>query len=230
MSIQKSDIQLDVNGKSVNAYVASPERGGPGVLVLHAWWGLKPFFKQVCDQIAEQGFVALAPDLYQGRIANTIDEAKGLLEKRDIELMGDTVKAAKAHLMSLATGDSIGAVGFSMGAAWSVALAAYESGVAAVVLFYGSNSLDFSKMKAKVLGHFAEVDEWEPQEDVRAMEKAMKDAGVDVALHVYPKVGHWFVELDRPEYDAAAASLAWERTYEFLNISLRGRSPKQSPT
>jgi len=77
MSIQKSDIQLDVNGKSVNAYVASPESGGPGVLVLHAWWGLKPFFKQVCDQIAEQGFVALAPDLYQGRIANTIDEAKG---------------------------------------------------------------------------------------------------------------------------------------------------------
>ena len=220
MAIQKSDIKLDVNGKSVNAYVASPESGGPGVLVLHAWWGLKPFFKQVCDQLAGHGFVALAPDLYQGRIANTIDEAKALLEKRELDLMGDTVKAAKAHLMSLGTGDSISAVGFSMGAAWSLALAAYESGVAAVVLFYGSNSLDFSNMKAKVLGHFAEVDEWEPQEDVRAMEQALKDAGVDLTLHFYPKVGHWFVESDRPEYDSAAASLAWDRTFEFLNKNL----------
>ena len=230
MSIQKSEIQLDVNGKPVNAYFASPINGGPGVLVLHAWWGLKPFFKQVCDQIAGHGFVALAPDLYQGRIANTIDEAKALLEKRDIDLMGDIVKTAKAHLASLCTGDSIGAVGFSMGAAWSLALAANESGVAAVVLFYGSNSLDFSQMKAKVLGHFAEVDEWEPQEDVRAMEQALKDAGLDVTLHFYPKVGHWFVESDRPEYDSAAASLAWDRTFKFLDMSLRGRSPKQSPT
>ena len=222
MSIQKSDIKLDVKGKAVDAYLASPAGGGPGILVLHAWWGLKPFFKQVCDQLAEHGFIALAPDYYQGRIANTIDEAKALLEKRDIELMGDTIKAAKAHLTSLCTGSSIGAIGFSMGAAWSLALVAHEPGVAAVVLFYGSNSLDFSQVKAKVLGHFAEADEWEPLDDVRAMEQAMKDAGVDVTLHFYPKVAHWFVETDRPEYDSAAASLAWERTFEFLHESMGG--------
>jgi len=220
MSIQKSEIKLDVNGKAVDAYVASPAGGGPGVLVLHAWWGLKPFFKQVCDQLAEHGFVALAPDLYQGRVANTIDEAKALLEKRDIDLMGNIVKTAKAHLMSLCKGDTIGAVGFSMGAAWSLALGAYESGVAALVPFYGSNTLDFSRMQAKVLGHFAEVDEWEPQEDVRAMEQALKDAGVDVTLHFYPKVGHWFVETDRPEYDSASAQLAWDRTFKFLKETL----------
>ena len=80
MSIQKTEIKLDVNGKSANAYLASPAIGGPGVLVLHAWWGLKPFFKEICDQLAERGFTALAPDLYQGRIAHTIDEAKALLE------------------------------------------------------------------------------------------------------------------------------------------------------
>ena len=58
MSIQKTEIKLDVNGKSANAYLASPAIGGPGVLVLHAWWGLKPFFKEICDQLAEQGFAA----------------------------------------------------------------------------------------------------------------------------------------------------------------------------
>ena len=81
MSITKSEIQLNVNGKSVNAYLA--EGGGPGVLLLHAWWGLKPFFKTVCDRIAEQGFTVLAPDYYQGRVAKTVDEAKEKLNKWD---------------------------------------------------------------------------------------------------------------------------------------------------
>ena len=74
-----TEIQLQVKDKTANAYLANGE--GPGILVLHAWWGLKPFFKQVCDQLAKQGFTALAPDLYQGRIATTIDEAKALREE-----------------------------------------------------------------------------------------------------------------------------------------------------
>ena len=95
MPIQKSEIKLDVNGKKVNAYLAAPENGGPGVLVLHAWWGLKPFFKQVCDQLAEQGFTALAPDLRDGQVAKTIDEAKELMEKSDGQLVGDAVMTAR---------------------------------------------------------------------------------------------------------------------------------------
>ena len=221
MSIQKSEIQLQVNDKKANAYLAAPEKGGPGVLVLHAWWGLKPFFKQVCDQLAEQGFTALAPDLYQGRIAQTVEEAKALLDQRDDELMGDTVKAAKNYLVSLNTGKPIGVLGFSMGASWALVVAANEPDVSSAVLFYGSDGVDFNQIKAKVLGHFAEVDEWEPLDGIKAMEKDMKAAGVDAAIHFYPEVGHWFVEEDRPEYDAESAKLAWERTFEFLRMSLR---------
>ena len=93
---KKSEITLNLDGKSTNTYLAKPAKDGSnGVLVLHAWWGLKPFFKEVCDQLAGHGFTALAPDLYQGRIANTIDEAKALLEQRDSEFMGEAVKAAK---------------------------------------------------------------------------------------------------------------------------------------
>lgn len=220
MSIQKSEIQLNINGKTANAYLASPENGAPGVLVLHAWWGLKPFFKQVCDQLAAQGFTVLAPDLYQGHIAKTIDEAKNLMEKRDSELMGAIVKAAKDHLSSLGNGKPIGVLGFSMGAAWSMAIAERELDILAAVLFYGAAEADFSQVKAKVLGHFAEVDEWEPLEYVQKMESDMKAAGLEVTLHTYPKAGHWFVEEDRPEYDSASALLAWSRTYEFLRKNL----------
>ena len=223
MSIQKSEIKLEVSGKSVNAYLASPANGGPGILVLHAWWGLKPFFKQVCDQLAEHGFVAFAPDLYQGRVAHTIDEAKAFqaeFEQSDPEHLGAAVKAAQNYLSDLYAGKPTGVMGFSMGAAWSMIVAANEPNVSTVVLFYGAYAPDLSQMKAKVLGHFAEVDEWEPLDGINAVEKEMQTAGVDVTFHIYPGVGHWFVESDRPEYDSAAASLAWERTFEFLKENL----------
>jgi carboxymethylenebutenolidase len=222
MSIKKSEIQLDVNDRKVDAYLASPENGGPGVLVLHAWWGLKPFFKELCDRLAEQGYVVLAPDLFAGRIAKTIDEAKELAQNSDSQVVGDTVMAAKDHLLGL-TQNKIGVLGFSFGAAWALVAAAYDPGkIAGTVLFYGAYpDMDFNKVKSKVLGHFCEVDEWEPIEGVREMEANMKAADVDVTLHFYPKVGHWFMESDRPEYDPASARLAWDRTFEFFNSSLR---------
>lgn len=219
MNIKKSEFDLQVNDKTARAYLAAPEKGGPGVLVLHAWWGLKPFFKKVCDQLAEQGFAALAPDYYQGRIAKTIEEAKAMLEQRNDELMGDTIKAAHDHLAAQ-TGGPIGVIGFSMGASWALLVAANESDVAAAVQFYGAGEADYGRFKAKVLGHFSDVDEWEDIKWVRQMETDMKSAGVDVTLHIYPGVGHWFVEADRPEYDSAAAQLAWERTFEFLKKNL----------
>lgn len=220
MSIQKTDLTLDVNGQPIKAYLAAPETGGPGLLVLHAWWGLKPFFKDLCDRLAEQGFTALAPDLFQGQIAETIEAAEELLKNSDDQVVSDTVMAAKDHLLTLAKGKT-GVMGFSFGAAWSLVAAAYDPGnIAATVLFYGVYEVDFSKVKSKILGHFGDRDEWEPLEGARAMESAMKAAGLDVTLHIYPGVSHWFVETDRPEYVPVAANLAWERTFAFLKENL----------
>jgi carboxymethylenebutenolidase len=223
MSIQKSQIPVDSNGKPLYAYLASPSGGGPGVLVLPSWWGLKPFFKQVCDQLAEHGYAALAPDYYQGRVGNTIDEAKALQEEAesDLDTMAALVKAAKDHLVSLRRGEPIGIVGFSMGTDWAVLTAAKDPDVTATVLHYGGWSTDFSQMRSKVLGHYAEIDEWYPFEKAKEMEQSMKASGVNVTLHRYPATAHWFMEEDRPEYDGAAASLAWKRTFEFLTQALR---------
>jgi carboxymethylenebutenolidase len=223
MSTQKSDIKLSGTGKPLHAYLASSSNGGPGVLVLPSWFGLKPYFKHVCDQLAEEGYTALGLDYYQGRVGHTVDEAKVLQEEAesDTEAMGALVKAAKDHLVSLGAGEPIGLVGFSMGTDWALITAAKEADVAATVLFYGGWTPDFSKMRSKVLGHYAETDEWVPFDRAKEMEQDMKAAGVDVTLHFYPGTAHWFMEEDRPEYNPAAASLAWERTLEFLKQSLR---------
>src|SRR5690349_16320853 len=128
MAIQKSEIKLDANGKQINSYLASPSDGGPGVLVLPSWWGLKPYFKQVCDRLAEEGYTALALDYYQGRIGTTIEETQALQQEveSDPDVMGAMVKAAKDHLVSLRPGQSIGILGFSMGTDWAVITAANE--------------------------------------------------------------------------------------------------------
>ncbi|MCZ2123058.1 MAG: dienelactone hydrolase family protein, partial [Anaerolineales bacterium] len=189
-------------------------------LLLHAWWGLNPFFKETCDRLAEQGFTVLAPDLRDGQIAKTIDEAKALMEKSDGQLVGDTVMAAKDHLRGLVNG-KIGVIGFSMGGAWALITAAYKpEQIAAVVLFYGNEGIEYGKVAAKVMGHYSDNDEWEPNEYVENTFAEFKKAGVDATLHIYPGVAHWFVESDCPEYDSAAAQLAWERTFEFLKKNL----------
>ncbi len=223
MSIQRSSVRLDANGKPSHAYVASPSDGGPGVLVLTSWWGLKPFFKEVCDRLAEQGYTALAPDYYDGRIATTIAEAETLQQaaERDPEVMGALILAAKRHLASLRAGEPVSILGFSMGTDWAVITAAREPDVAATALFYGGYIADFSKLKSRVLIHYAELDEWFPLDRAREMEQGMKDAGADVTFYLYLGAAHWFMESDRPEYDAAAASMAWQRTLDFLDQAFK---------
>src|SRR5688572_20493043 len=194
-----TEIQLQVKDKKANAYFV--DGNGPGVLVLHAWWGLKPFFKEFCDRLAKEGFTVLAPDLRNGEVAQTIDEAKALMEKSDGQLVGDTVMAAKDYLRNKVKG-KIGVVGFSMGGAWALILASNNADeVGATVLFYGDEDADVSKITGKVMGHVSDNDEWEPKEWVDKKFGQMKAAGVDYTLHIYPGVAHWFFESDRPEFD-----------------------------
>ena len=215
------DITFDVNGQPVKGYLALPSQAdAPGVLVLHAWWGLNPTFKGLCDRLAAEGFAALAPDLREGRIATTIDEAKQLINELDEMKNQAVIEAAVAFLKNRpeVKKEALSVIGFSMGAGWSLVTAEeYPQDIHKAVLFYGSYSdLQFSKARAQVLGHFAEVDEWEPAEEVSKMEHNMHAAGLNPVFHKYPNTSHWFFEEDRPEFNAEAAQLAWTRTLEFL--------------
>jgi len=215
------DITFDVNGQAVNGYLAMPSQpNAPGVLVFHAWWGLNSTFKKLCDRLAAEGFVVFAPDLREGHIATTIDEARQLLNELDEMKNQAVVEAAIDFLKngSETQNEALSIIGFSMGAAWSlVAAEERPKDIRKIILFYGSYSaLKFLKAEAEILGHFAEVDEWEPAEEVSAMGDHMRSAGLKPVFHQYPSTSHWFFEEDRPEFNPEAAQLAWTRTLEFL--------------
>jgi carboxymethylenebutenolidase len=208
-------------------YVVAPEGGhGPGVLVLHGWWGLTPFFRSVCDRLADAGFVALAPDLHgDGRTADTPDEAEALLASTDPNRTAALVLSSTEALRGMpATPEGrIGVLGFSMGASWGLWLSARAAGsVAATVAYYGSQDIDFVASESAYLGHFAEHDEFVTDDQLVEMEAHLRLLDKDVEFHRYPGTGHWFVEHDRPAaYVEGAAELAWDRTLAFLERHLR---------
>ena len=224
-------IDFDAAGSPAPGYFATPDGAvGPGVVVLHAWWGLTEPFRQVCDRLAETGFVALAPDLYRGKTAATVEEAQALGEAldRDVErVRGDIAEAVQIlrqhDATNLAEGrGKLAFVGFSLGGAYALDMSVnLAEEIAAVVTFYASYpGLDYSGAKAAYLCHFAEDDPFEPAESVAQMEQALQAAGRPVTVHTYPGTKHWFFEDNRPEYDAEAARLAWERTIAFLHERL----------
>jgi carboxymethylenebutenolidase len=217
-------IEFKAEGGPGKGYLVTPEKPRAGVLVLHAWWGLNDFFKEYSNKLASQGFLALAPDLYDGPVAKSVEEAKELMSKVVEERIKKIVLGATDYLRSVpsVSGRKIAVIGFSMGASWSLLLSTLKpEGVGAVVVFYGAWPLDFSKAEAAYLGHFVPEDEWEPRDNVRATEEKIRGAGRDVAFHFYPGTKHWFVEENRPvEYNRDAANLAWKRTLEFLNNKL----------
>lgn len=212
-------------------YLALPRGGeGPGVVVLHAWWGLTEPFRQVCDRLAEAGFVALAPDLYRGKTTAAVEEAKALGAALDGEVerwRGDIAGAVQELHRHEATHRAGGRgklalVGFSLGGAYALDMSVHlAEEIAAVVIFYTAwSEPEYSRAKAAYLCHFAENDAFESAEAGAEMEQALRGAGRPVACYTYAGTRHWFVEENRPEYDAEAARLAWERTIAFLHEQL----------
>jgi carboxymethylenebutenolidase len=205
-------------------YLSIPHSGvGSGVLVLHAWWGLNDTFRRFCDRLAKEGFVTLAPDLYNGALAATREDAKRLMRQMDKDAARKTLNAALKDLAAHPAVDrpAVGVVGFSLGGYYALGLACQKpKNIAAVVTFYGSGWGKFAEAQAAFLGHFAEDDEFEPAADVRQLEQNIRQAGKAVAFYTYPGTKHWFFEPDRPEYNPGAAQLAWERTIVFLQKEL----------
>jgi carboxymethylenebutenolidase len=214
------EVAFNPNGKPARGFLAFPaEENAPGVIVLHAWWGLNPFFKSLCERLASEGFVAFAPDLNDGKVAHTVEEARQIMSEANFERKHAIVASALEFLRARpeVRKEPFALIGFSMGASWSLALASERpDAIRKVVIFYGTEGADFSRIHAEVLGHFSDADEWEPMDGVLAMESDMRAAGIDPVFYTYPGTSHWFFEEDRSEYEPAAAEQAWTRTLEFL--------------
>lgn len=208
-------------------YIAIPKSGsGPGVLILHSWWGLNAFFKGFCDRLAVAGFVALAPDLYAGKVASTADAARKLRAEETASRRQPAYKlliAAIDHLShhEAVSTSEVALVGFSMGGHWALWLAQRpDLPVTATVVFYAARDGDFSRSNSRFLFHFAESDEWVSAVSVRKLKKSLDLSGRSASYYDYPGTRHWFFESDRPgAFHPEAAALAWERTIAFLSES-----------
>ena len=225
------------NGGQAQGYLATPAAGqGPGVIVIQEWYGLNTNIKSVADRLANEGYVALAPDLYHGKEAKEPDTAQKLMMAMKMDQAARDMSGAVDYLKGHETVEpkKIGSVGFCLGGGLSLFLATIKP-IDAAVSYYGvlGAQPDFSKVQGAVLGHYAENDAFATPDSARALEKQLRDLGKDAEFHIYEGATHAFahelfesdldvnVELPFPySYDEQAARTSWRRTLDFFRKHL----------
>ncbi|MFQ5926431.1 MAG: dienelactone hydrolase family protein [Terriglobia bacterium] len=215
--------------ESVEGFLVRPEGTGPfpAVVVIHEWWGLNDQIKDLAGKLAENGYVALAVDLYRGRVATDRGEAHELSRGLPRDRAVRDLKAAVSYLRARGDvrGDRIGSIGWCMGGGYSLALALNQADLAAAVIYYGrlvTETASLRRLNARVIGFFGEEDRGIPVASVRQFASQAKALGKSVTLHIYPGAGHAFANETRRSYRPQAARDAWEKTLAFFATTLKG--------
>jgi carboxymethylenebutenolidase len=219
-------VEFPSNGGTTAGYLAPSKSGkGPGVLVIQEWWGLVGHIKNVCDRFAAEGFSALAPDLYHGKTADEPDAAGKLFMALNIQQAEKDLRGAARFLAGHSSTAKIGAVGFCMGGQLALFAATVNPNVGAVVDFYGIHpnvKPDYTKLSGPVLGLFAEKDAFVTPQAAKDVDAAIKKAGKQSEIHIYPGVDHAFFNDERADvYNKAAADDAWRRTLALFRQHLK---------
>jgi carboxymethylenebutenolidase len=221
-------VEFRSDGSTAQGYLAPAAGGsGPGVIVIQEWWGLVDHIKAVADRFAAAGFTALAPDLYHGENTASPDEAGRLMMALKIDRAVQDLSGAIDYLAGHAAVSSqeVGCVGFCMGGQLALAAACSNLQVGAVVDFYGVHpnvTLDFSRLRAPILGLFAGRDGFVSPDVVQKLANDIRSAGKQIEVHSYPDADHAFFNDTRPDaYDESAARDAWQRTTGFFHEHLR---------
>lgn len=224
----RQNVTFASNGSQAHGYLALPASGqGPGLVVIQEWWGLTSHVASLVDRFAAAGFVALAPDLYGGTTTHDADEAGQLMQDLPVDRATRDLAGAVDYLLSRdeVQGETVGAVGFCMGGAFVLTLAAQEGGkVSAAVPFYpvGQMPDDYAGLQAAVLAHFGEDDQFVPiasADELSAKITAGTGKVPEIARYA---AGHAFLNDDNllGTYNPDLAKVAWERTVEFLHRQL----------
>lgn len=194
----------------------------PGLIVVHEWWGLNDWVKQQAQQFADAGYVALAVDLYRGRVATDSETAhelmRGLPQDRAIRSL--TAAAAWLSQQSDVDPHRVGAIGWCMGGGYAVQLAVADPALNTLIINYGALPTDpaaLEQIHAAVLGNFGGLDQGITPEDVHAFAAAMQSLGRPVDVKVYPDAGHAFENpSNKTGYRAADTEDAQARYVKFL--------------
>ena len=215
------------DGKSVAGYLAEPAAGpsAPAIVVIQEWWGLNEQIKGVADKQAAQGYRALVPDLYRGKLGLDAEEAGHLMNELNFgDAAGQDVAGAVKHLKTTGS-PKVGVTGFCMGGALTLLSSVFVSDMDASVAWYGYPPLEFidaSKIKAPLMAHWAIEDTVFPIDKVDELEKKLTAAKVHYEFHRY-QAKHAFANeeadskgLDMLKYDTVLADLGWKRTMAFF--------------
>lgn len=219
-------VEFPSNGKTCSGYLTGPGGEGPGVVVIQEWWGLNDNIKSIADRFAAEGYVALAPDLFRGKITKEPGEAAKLMMDLKLEQAGKDMSGAVDFLESheKVQPKKIGSVGFCMGGSLALVLATLKP-IDACVSFYGLPAQappEYSKIRGAVLGHFAEHDDWASKDIAKAVFEHLQELGKPAEFHVYEGTSHAFFNDTRAEvHKPEASKLAWERTLAFYDQYLR---------
>lgn len=225
----RQNVRFPSSGREVAGYLALPEAGrGPGVIVVQEWWGLDDHLASIVDRLAAEGFVALAPDLYGGRVAHGAADAQQMLAELPVDQaardLGGSVDFLLGH--EAVTSTQLGAVGFCMGGGFVLLLAVQQGDkIAAVVPFYGIGPAvpdTYTALTADLQGHYAIHDEAYPVEQARSQEEQLRAESQGSVEYFYYQAGHAFNndENKAGNYDPKAAATAWGRTVDFLQSHL----------
>lgn len=204
------------------ALPANPDKA-PTVLLIHEWWGLNDQIRAVANDLAEQGYIALAVDLYDGQYGGTPQEAMALMRALDPQRATDTLVAWVDWLRNHERSNGkVATLGWCFGGGWSLN-ASLAAPVDATVIYYGNvekSPEQLASLNSPVLGHFGTLDKNINKEMVDGFEASLKSAGKsDYTLHWY-EADHAFANPSSARYDEADAALAWSRTTEFLADTL----------
>jgi carboxymethylenebutenolidase len=215
--------------ETVQGILYTPAGSGPfpAIIVIHEYWGLNDWIKEQASKLSDQGYAALAIDLYRGRVATTPDMGHELMRgvpedraKRDLHAAFEFLKSQPSVKK-----DRIGAIGWCMGGGYSLDVALQEPDLAADVINYGHLATDLDaikKINAPILGLFGGQDHGITPDDVHKFEAAMKQQGKKIDVKIYDDAGHAFENSNNKDgYRAADAADAWKRTVDFLAMTLK---------
>lgn len=234
MDVTGAMLQLNTPDGKMEAYEARPKDSGsyPGIVVLMEAFGLNDHIKKVTERIAQEGYVAIAPDLYHRESERVVpysdlQKAVGIMNRlQDVKVMDD-VGAAIAHLKSQSNvkSGSIGVTGFCMGGRFTYLSAAHHNkDVKAAVVFYGggipmgkpSPLSRTGEIACPMYLFFGGKDPLIPMDHVDQIKTKLTDEKKNFTMEVYPEATHGFFCDERPSYHEASAKDAWARTKAFF--------------
>lgn len=220
-------VDCEVDGQTARAYMIGPDQGEkhPGLIVIQEWWGLNDHIKDIAGRFAENGYVVLAPDLYDGKVTKDPEQAgqymQNLDQARALQILNVAVEFLKKRQNVKA--DTVGVTGFCMGGTFALLLACNNKSIKASVPFYGDVPPDdvLKNLSAPVLFIGAENDPWITQEKMKRLKDALDKYGKEGEVKIYSGVGHAFFNDTRPDaYNKEAAEDAWRSVLQFLSEKL----------